>query len=324
MDTVMLAQHGIRNVVATLGTATTREHLALLFKSTHRVVFCFDGDRAGRAAAWRALEQALAEVHDGRECRFMFLPEGQDPDTLVQEIGADAFRARVEQALPLSEFLLAGLSKQVDLSTRDGRARLVGLAQPYLERLRDPALLQILTDELARRTRLAREDLHTALHRARAAAPREATAAAAAEWLDQPGSRPVRRALQLLLERPSLALRVQHLEQLSFSSLPGAELLLEAVEFFQNHPSLDASQLAEIWRGTSKGEALGRLFQLGVVLSDEGLEREFLDCIQRLRAASLRARLESFAEKARQQVLTAAETLEWQELTRQLSDVRLV
>ncbi|MCI0750139.1 MAG: DNA primase, partial [Nevskiales bacterium] len=89
MDTVMLAQHGILHVVATLGTATTREHLALLFKSTDRVVFCFDGDRAGRAAAWRALEQVLPEIHEGRECRFMFLPEGQDPDTLVQQVGAD-------------------------------------------------------------------------------------------------------------------------------------------------------------------------------------------------------------------------------------------
>src|SRR5579863_9410046 len=105
MDTVMLAQHGIRNVVATLGTATTRDHLGLLFKSTSRVVFCFDGDRAGRAAAWRALEQALPEATEGRECRFMFLPEGHDPDTLVQEIGAEAFGKLADQAMTLSEFL---------------------------------------------------------------------------------------------------------------------------------------------------------------------------------------------------------------------------
>ncbi len=88
MDVVMLAQYGIRNAVATLGTATTREHLGLLYKNTHRIVFCFDGDRAGRSAAWRALEQALPEVFDNRECRFMFLPDGQDPDSLVQAIGA--------------------------------------------------------------------------------------------------------------------------------------------------------------------------------------------------------------------------------------------
>src|SRR5581483_3965252 len=136
MDTVMLAQHGIRNVVATLGTATTREHLALLFKSTARVVFCFDGDRAGRSAAWRALEEALPEVYEGRECRFMFLPEGHDPDTLVQEIGADAFRARVDQAMSLTDFLLGELKKQVNLASLDGRARLAGLARPHLERMR--------------------------------------------------------------------------------------------------------------------------------------------------------------------------------------------
>ena len=92
MDVVMLAQHGIPQAVATLGTATTREHLALLFKSTSKVVFCFDGDRAGRSAAWRALEQALPEVYESRECQFMFLPDGHDPDSLVQQIGQEAFR----------------------------------------------------------------------------------------------------------------------------------------------------------------------------------------------------------------------------------------
>ncbi|MDE0855756.1 MAG: DNA primase, partial [Nevskia sp.] len=163
MDVAMLAHHGIRNAVATLGTATTRDHLSLLFKSTQRVVFCFDGDRAGRSAAWRALEQALPEVHEGRECRFMFLPEGHDPDTLVQEIGADAFRARVEQAMSLSDFLLGELKKEVSLGNRDGRARLVGLARPHLERMREGPLRSIIIDELERLTRLGRADLDALL-----------------------------------------------------------------------------------------------------------------------------------------------------------------
>ena len=113
MDVVMLAQHGIQEAVATLGTATTQDHLHLLFKSTSKVVFCFDGDRAGRAAAWRALEQALPEVYEGRECVFMFLPDGHDPDTLVQEIGAEAFRKLIGDALPLSQFLLGELGKVI-------------------------------------------------------------------------------------------------------------------------------------------------------------------------------------------------------------------
>jgi DNA primase len=225
MDTVMLAQHGIRNVVATLGTATTREHLSLLFKSTARVVFCFDGDRAGRSAAWRALEQALPEVHEGRECRFLFLPDGHDPDTLVQEIGADAFRALLEQAVSLSDFLLGELKKQVNLGTRDGRARLVGLARPYLERMREGPLRSVVVDELERLSRLGRADLDALL----TARERAATAGrpAPAGRPDLPGARPIKRALQLLLERPEMAQNVGHVEQLAALPQPGIEMLVE-------------------------------------------------------------------------------------------------
>src|SRR6185503_4207587 len=139
MDVVMLAQHGIVHAVATMGTATTREHLNLLFKSTQRVVFCFDGDRAGRAAAWRALEQALPEVYEARECRFMFLPDNaqggkHDPDSFVRELGAEEFNRRVTQSLSLANFLVGELSKQVDLGTPDGRARLASLARPHLQK----------------------------------------------------------------------------------------------------------------------------------------------------------------------------------------------
>src|SRR5690349_6119739 len=157
MDVVMLAQHGIVHAVATMGTATTREHLNLLFKSTQRVVFCFDGDRAGRAAAWRALEQALPEAYEGRELLFMFLPDKadggkHDPDSFVQEVGAEEFNRRVAQAQGLSGFLLGQLSSQVKLGTADGRARLVALAKPHLERLREGPLRTLIVDELARLT----------------------------------------------------------------------------------------------------------------------------------------------------------------------------
>jgi DNA primase len=162
MDVVMLHQHGLSEAVATLGTATTREHLHLLFKTSPRIVFCFDGDRAGRSAAWRALEQALPEVSEGRECVFMFLPEGQDPDSLVQAIGAEAFRALIAQAQTLSQFLLAELARQVNLGTMDGRAKLAGLARPYLEKMREGPLRSLILDELARLTRLRREDVLSA------------------------------------------------------------------------------------------------------------------------------------------------------------------
>ena len=137
MDVVALAQHGLRYAVATLGTSTTEEHLKKLFRVTPEVVFCFDGDRAGRAAAWRALENALPEAQDGRTIRFLFLPDGEDPDSLVRKEGQEAFEERISrEAMPLSEYLISELTKQTDMKTAEGRARLAQLARPHLNRLR--------------------------------------------------------------------------------------------------------------------------------------------------------------------------------------------
>ena len=314
MDVVMLAQYGIRNVVATLGTATTRDHLSLLFKSTPRVVFCFDGDRAGRSAAWRALEQALPEVHEGRECRFMFLPEGHDPDTLVQEIGEEAFRKRADEAMTLSEFLLGELGKQVSLATLDGRARLVGLARPHLERMREGPLRSLIVTELARITRLGRADLEAML------AGRTRPAAQAPEARgENPGARTVKRALQLLLERPEMAQRLPDLEALAASDQPGIDILVEAVDFFREHPQFSASQLLEHWRDTPKGAALGRILGSTADLDEAAVQQEFDDAVAVLRRKALRGRAQALLEAAKARILTDAETAELDQITRQLS-----
>jgi len=322
MDVVMLAHHGIRNAVATLGTATTRDHLSLLFKSTQRVVFCFDGDRAGRSAAWRALEQALPEVHEGRECRFMFLPDGHDPDTLVQEIGADAFRGLVEQAMSLSDFLLGELKKEVNLGSRDGRARLVGLARPHLERMREGPLRSVIVDELEHLTRLGRSDLDALLAgRERAATSGRPAPAGRAE---APGARPIKRALQLLLEHPEMAQKVEHVGQLAAMPQPGIEILVEAIEFFQEHPHCRASQLLEQWRDMPKGAALNRIIGVEVPLDEAAIAQEFADAIELLRRKAVRGRAQTLLELARERELAPAETAELEQITRQLSDARLV
>lgn len=334
MDVVMLAQHGIQNVVATLGTATTREHLTLLFKSTHRVVFCFDGDRAGRSAAWRALEQALSEVHGERECRFIFLPDGHDPDTLVQEIGAEAFRARIEAAQPLSEFLLGELAKRVDLSSRDGRAQLPALVQPHLDKLRDGPLRAGIIAELMRLTRLSRGDIEAAVaSKPAATAPAANASAVQADERDLPGAKPVRRALQILLERPMLAVKVGGIEQLALLRQPGILTLIETIDFFTEHPEASASQLLERWRDSPKAQALMRFLRsdlerpefsrsLNDIAGDDGLEKEFFDAISVLRNKALRGRLQELLEKARSDDLTTAEAREIEEITARLSASR--
>jgi DNA primase len=151
MDVVRLHQAGITYAVATLGTATTQEHLGKIFRLTREVVFCFDGDRAGRQAAWRALENSLPLALDGREFKFMFLPEGHDPDTLVAAEGADAFEARLQAALPLSEYLVQQLTSEVDLRHIDGRAKLKALAAPLFARLPEGIYREMLAEHLAAR-----------------------------------------------------------------------------------------------------------------------------------------------------------------------------
>lgn len=321
MDVVMLAQHGIREVVATLGTATTRDHLALLYKSTRKVVFCFDGDRAGRSAAWRALEQALPEVHGDRECVFMFLPDGHDPDTLVQEIGAEAFRERIGQAQTLSAFLLGELSKQTNLGTLDGRAKLASLAKPHLDKLRPGPLQTLMIDELARLTRLRREDLQVATPASAEQAPAAYAASrkSAPPRLEAGGTRPVRRALQLLLERPDMADSVDQLELLASADVHGIAALVEALDFFHENQGANAGQLLEYWRGTPKATALEQLMRQEVQLDDAAIEREFTDVIHHLRRRALKTRRDHLLAEAQIRSLSQAELAEASELTRQLS-----
>jgi len=295
MDVVMLAQHGVPQAVATLGTATTHEHLTLLFKQTSQVVFCFDGDRAGRAAAWRALEQALPEVHGTRECRFLFLPDGHDPDTYVQQIGAEAFRALVQKAEPLTEFLLAELKKQVDMATREGKAKLANLAKPYLAKLPEGPLRSLLQEDLATLTGLRWSVIESLAPVAEL--EESAVAVPLQPARTDPAARLPRRALRILLEEPHLAVRAQHVQQIALAPLPGAAALAEAIEFFQEHPGYRAAQLEHAWAGTPKGVALRRLVAEPLELESAGLEAQFLAVLKSLRERAIKAQFDGLMQQ---------------------------
>jgi DNA primase len=164
MDVVALAQHGVHYAVATLGTSTTPIHVQKLFRQSDRVVFCFDGDSAGRKAAWRALENALPALADGKNAAFLFLPEGEDPDDFVRKRGKEAFEALLDRALPASEFLLAELSSQHAPTTVEGRAALVHAARPYLAQITAPVLAALLRRQLATLSGLPEAELRQLLH----------------------------------------------------------------------------------------------------------------------------------------------------------------
>ncbi|CAD5378055.1 DNA primase [Pseudomonas sp. OF001] len=160
MDVIALAQQGLRNAVATLGTATSEEHIKRLFRVVPSILFCFDGDSAGRNAAWRALESCLPSLQDGRRVRFLFLPEGEDPDSLVRSEGADAFRARIsQQAEPLAEYFFRHLAEEADPSTLEGKAHLATLAAPLLEKIPGANLRALMRQRLGAITGLTGEAL---------------------------------------------------------------------------------------------------------------------------------------------------------------------
>ncbi|OAZ97024.1 DNA primase [Halomonas sp. G11] len=221
MDVVALAQYGIHNAVATLGTATTEDHLSRLFRLVGRVVFCFDGDRAGREAASRALETALPMMIDGREARFLFLPEGDDPDTLVRREGTEAFQDRVTCAMPLSEFLFEQAAQGRDLNTVEGRERFASQVLEALNKVPDGMLKSLMLEALAKRSGLAQEQLKELLEKRVKAVARqqqargesvEAPGTADSRQKSAPGRRsvreqalsPVGRIIQLLLHEPGL------------------------------------------------------------------------------------------------------------------------
>ncbi|MGE8503847.1 MAG: DNA primase [Pseudomonas sp.] len=185
MDVIALAQQGLRNAVATLGTATSEEHLKRLFRIVPSVLFCFDGDAAGRNAAWRALESTLPSLQDGRRARFLFLPEGEDPDTLVRAEGTDAFRARINQhAQPLADYFFQQLSEEADPRSLEGKAHLVTLAAPLIDKIPGNNLRALMRQRLSEITGLSGEALSQVASSPRSHAPSTANPAPTSDYPD--------------------------------------------------------------------------------------------------------------------------------------------
>ena len=314
MDVVGLAQHGVPTAVATLGTATTSDHLRLLFRATQKVVFCFDGDAAGQRAAWKALEQALPELGAGREVAFMFLPAGEDPDTFIARHGRSAWDEAAAAAVPLGRYLLESLSRDVDLSSPDGRARLAALARPHLARIDDAAVRAVLLDDLERRTRLSRPDLEASMRRADDEASRVAAPPVVARRVD-PRHKPVGRALQLLLECPALANSVTDLGELAAAELPGLELLIAVVDYFIEHPGTTAGALIEGWPNRGEAALLARLAAPAAIPGAADPGEELSEVVARLRDRARRKRAQTLLNLAEERPLTPAETAELRTLT---------
>ncbi|AER31225.1 MULTISPECIES: DNA primase [Pantoea] len=303
MDVVALAQFGVDYAVASLGTSTTAEHIQLLFRSTDNVICCYDGDRAGREAAWRALETALPYMNDGRQLRFMFLPDGEDPDTLVRQEGKAAFEARMEQAMPLSSFLFDSLLPQVDLSSRDGKARLSTLALPLITQIPGETLRIYMRQALGNKLGILDDSQLEKLM------PKQAPGGSAP--VAPPLKRTTMRVLvALLIQNPQLATLVPSLDGLAESKIAGLPLFIELVTRCNENPGLTTGQLLELYRGTNFSQTLETLAVWNHMIVDEESEEVFQDSLASVYDSALEERLEFLIARERTHGLSTDERRE--------------
>jgi DNA primase len=329
MDVIALAQHGISNATATLGTATSDAHLEKIYRICPEVVFCFDGDNAGRQAASRALEAALPCMQDGRQARFLFLPEGEDPDTLVRSKGADHFGSLVANATALENFLFDSLGEGLDLASMDGRARLTKLAAPMLQKIPAGVYRQLMFNALAERTGIQPEALTEIIDTAppAPATPSRTQAPAPAPRQRQPLTEQSREfgnmaqaAIALLLHRPDVARHVSNLAPLRDLEGEDADLLLELLDLLHRRPESTTHMLLGHWYGTREGELLNRLASQERLIPAEGIEKQFLDTINTLLHYPKRQNFDARVDKLKHRNYAEISELEKLEIIQELRE----
>jgi DNA primase len=278
MDVVALAEHGVTTAVATLGTAINNRQIESLFRVCKHLVFCFDGDAAGKKAAWRSLEQCLTSLKEGRLARFLFLPEGQDPDSFINEFGEEVFNQQVEQASTLTEYLFETLLAECNIRTLEGRAQFLDRLRPYftqipLQSLKDQILAEVesrLGQQIdGRMLRLLGED--PSRQQIRNRQPEQ-------HWT------PTRLAINLLLTKPALALVTGTHDELAESNIPGVDLLLKILDRIHDEPEITTQNLLDRFKDDPHESHLYKLAAMHPPIeNDESLDLMFADCLQSLR-----------------------------------------
>lgn len=292
LDVIALAQAGIRNTVATLGTATGEEHYRKLYRYVDEVICCFDGDAAGRRAAWKALESALGHLGGGRRLRFMFLPDGEDPDTLVRGQGADDFRRRIGTATPAIEYLFAELTQGLDLTALDDRARLADQAAPYVQRVPSGSpLQQMMRGRLQELTGVGGADARPDQVLPRRSAPQRRRGQRR-DGLPQ-------QLLSLLLKSPGLAAELDPADVDLLANGQESPLFAEVVRYAAAHADADPAQLLGRWSGQDGHTELLQLYRRQSDLNREDLPGNFWGGLEQLRKLAGRQQRSKLREQMR-------------------------
>jgi len=310
MDVVALAEHGVATSVATLGTAINNRQIESLFRVCKNLVFCFDGDAAGKKAAWRSLEQCLTSLKEGRLARFLFLPEGQDPDSFINQYGEAAFNQQVEQASTLTEYLFENLLAECNIGTLEGRAQFLDRLRPYfaqipLQSLKDQILAEVehrLGQKIdGRMLRLLGEDKPR--QQARSRQPEQ-------HWT------PTRLAINLLLTKPALALATGTHDELAESNIPGVDLLLKILDRIHDEPDITTQNLLDRFKDDDHEAHLYKLAAMEPPIeNDASLDLMFADCLQRLQKQYIDHRQKLLITKLQSgEALSESEKLEHKKL----------
>ncbi|MDG6894690.1 DNA primase [Volucribacter amazonae] len=310
MDVVALAQFGVDYAVAALGTATTPEQIQLIFRSTEQVICCYDGDRAGRDAAWRALNNALPYLYDGRQLKFVFLPDGEDPDSFIRQYGKPAFEQHLAQAQSLTDFMFAHLIAQVDLATQEGKSKLAALAIPLIKQIPGDMLRLYLRNSLAQKLGILDEKQLERLLPVQASSNQSAVD-------NQPKLKrtPMRILIALLLQNPQLVNLINmDLSPLKQLNEAGFELFYDLVEQCRRRPDSKVGHLLEHWRDTEHFKPLEILSSWNHLIKEDKIEATFIDTLLFLYEQWAEQRMNVLIAKDRSGSLTMAEKLEFTQL----------
>lgn len=301
MDVIALAQHGIPNAVATLGTATSTYHIQLLSKYTKQLIFCFDGDAAGKQAAWRALESSLPHLNSGLDASFIFLPEGHDPDSLVREEGKAQFLQRLQRATPLHRYLIDTLTEGLDMANFASKSQLINATKPYLIKVSEGPSKQLLINELARLTHIEPHRIHLLIE--------EKITDTAPKTNQHITRSPVRIAIAILLQHPETytACRTQ-LSPAMLNSQKQRVLKMLIQQIIEN-PTINTAKLIESWRESPLFEALSKLAAWDHQVPEHALTKEFIDIVHFLEKQNRETIIQQLIKKTQHEGLSEEERL---------------
>ncbi|MGC1181561.1 DNA primase [Legionella sp.] len=314
MDVIALAQHGIMNAVATLGTATSTYHIQLLAKHTKVLFFCFDGDNAGKQAAWRGLESSLPHLNQGLDAGFVFLPDGHDPDSLVRAEGKENFLNRLQHAIPLHRFFLDTLAKDINLHNPAGKTQLINLTKPFLQKMSEGSYKQLLIDEIARITHIESHRLNQLINDQRMIPGQVISPSQTKTAITRT---PMRIAVALLLQHPEI---YSHCAQQITSYLldnKEHEILLKLLHQLEANPQTNTASLIETWRDHHYFEFINRLAAWDHQVPEQELVKEFIDTVIFLQKQNQELMIRQLIDKSRRHGLTETERISLQKMVQE-------